>query len=98
MNDIANGLKSENPYCNDLHHLGISVRQGGLTANANMVPRMVNQPSHMSMSVCAVMNCRQTGVMSLKVTTTNGSISDVKLNLEKGGGPMLSIIVSTWRA
>jgi hypothetical protein len=24
-NDIANGLKSENPYCSNLHHLGISV-------------------------------------------------------------------------
>jgi hypothetical protein len=41
----------------------------------------------MSMSVCAVMrNCRQTGVMSLQVTTTNGSISDVKMNLEKVEG------------
>ncbi len=86
MNDIANGLKSENPYCNDLHPLGISVQQGGLTANANVVPRMVNQPPHMSMSLCAVMNCRQTGVMSLQVTTTNGSISDVKMNSEKVEG------------
>jgi hypothetical protein len=34
----------------------------------------------MAMSVCAVMNCRQTGVMSLQVATTNGSISDVKMN------------------
>jgi hypothetical protein len=25
LNDIANGLKSENPYCNNLHHLGIRV-------------------------------------------------------------------------
>jgi hypothetical protein len=37
LNDIANGLKSENPYCNNLHHLGISVWQGGLKANANVV-------------------------------------------------------------
>jgi hypothetical protein len=59
---------------------------------------MVNQPPRMSMSVCAVMNCRHTGVMSLQVTTTNGSISDVKMNSKNGGGPMLSIIVSTWRA
>ncbi len=70
LNDIANGLKSENPYCKDLHHLGISVQQGGLTADANVVPSMANQPPGMSMSVCAVMNCRQTGVMSLQVTTT----------------------------
>ncbi len=51
-----------------------------------MVPRIVNQPPHMSVSVCAVMNCRQTGVMSLQVTTTNGSIWDVKMNLEKVEG------------
>jgi hypothetical protein len=42
-----------------------------------VVPRMVNQPPHMFMGVCVVMNCRQTGVMSLQVTTTHGSISDV---------------------
>ncbi len=92
MNDIANGLKSENPYCNDLHHLGIRVRQGGLTADANVVTRMVNQPPRMSMSVCAVMNCRQTGVMSLQVTTTNGSISDVKMNSEKVEGLCYSLL------
>jgi hypothetical protein len=43
---------------------------------------MVDQPPRMAMSVCAVMNCRRTGVMSLQVTTTSGSISDVKMNLE----------------
>jgi hypothetical protein len=51
-----------------------------------VVPKLVNQPPRMSMSVCAVMNCRQTGVMSLQVITTNGSISDVKMNLEKVEG------------
>jgi hypothetical protein len=86
LNDIANELKSENPYCNNLHHPGISVRQGGLTADANKVPRMVNHAPRMWMTVCAVMNCRQTGVMSLQVTTTNGSISDVEMNLEKVEG------------
>jgi hypothetical protein len=43
---------------------------------------MVDQPPRMAMSVCAVMNYRWTGVMSLQVTTTNGSISDVKMNSE----------------
>ena len=43
---------------------------------------MVDQPPRMAMSVCAVMNCRQTGVMSLQVTTTNGCKSDVKMNSE----------------
>ncbi len=47
-----------------------------------MVPRTVDQPPRMAMSVCAVMSCRRTGVMSLQVTTTNGSTSDVKMNLE----------------
>jgi hypothetical protein len=60
--DIANGLKSETLYCNNLHHLGIRVQQGGLTADANVFPRMVNLPPHMSLSVCAVMNCRQSSV------------------------------------
>jgi hypothetical protein len=32
------------------------------------------------------MNCRQTGAISLLVTTTNGSISDVKMNSEKVEG------------
>ncbi len=41
-NDTGNGLKNENPYCKDLQQLGISVRQGGLTADANVVPRMVD--------------------------------------------------------
>ncbi len=86
MNDIGNGLKNENPYCKDLQQLEICVRQGGLTADANVVPRMVDQPPRMAMSVCDVMNCRWTGVMSLQVTTTNGSISDVKMNLERVEG------------
>jgi hypothetical protein len=83
-------IKNENPYWKDLQQLGIRVQQGGLTADANVAPRMIDQPPCMAMSVCAVMNCRWTGVMSLQVTTTNGSISDVIR--------MLSIIVSTWRA
>ncbi len=49
---------------------------------ANVVPRMVDQPPRMAMSACAIMNCRWTGVMSLQVTTTNSSISDVKMNSE----------------
>ncbi len=61
---------------------GTCLTRCGLTADANVVPRMVDQPPRMAMSVCAVMNCRQTSVMSLQVTTTNGSISDVKMNSE----------------
>ncbi len=47
---------------------------------------MVDQPPHMTMSVCAILNCRRTGVTSLQVTAANGSISDVKMNLEKVEG------------
>jgi hypothetical protein len=43
---------------------------------------MVDQPPLMAMSVCAVTNCRRTGVISLQGTTTNGSILDVKINSE----------------
>ncbi len=70
-----------------LQQLGIRVRQGCLTADANVVPRIVDQPPRMAMSECAVMNCRWTGVMSLQVTTSNGSISDVKMNSEHVQGP-----------
>ncbi len=65
LNDIGNALKNENPYCKNLQQPGIHVRQGGLTADANVVPRMVDQPPRMAMSVCAVMNWRWTAVMSL---------------------------------
>jgi hypothetical protein len=51
LNDIGNGLKNKNPYCKDLQQLGIHFQQGGLTADANVVPRMVDQPPHMAMSV-----------------------------------------------
>ncbi len=91
LNDKADGLKHENLYCIDLHHLGLSVPQGDLTADANVIPQMVDQPPHMTMSVCAVLNCRQTGVTSLQMTTTNGSISDVKMNSEKVEGPCFPI-------
>jgi hypothetical protein len=60
LNDKGNGLKNENPYCKDLQQLGIRVQQGGLTADDNVVPRMVDQPPRMAMSVCAVMNCTRT--------------------------------------
>jgi hypothetical protein len=43
---------------------------------------MVDQPPRMAMSACAVMNCRWADVMSMQVTTTNGSISDVNMNSE----------------
>jgi hypothetical protein len=43
------------------------------------------------MHVCAVLNCRRTGVTTLQVTTTNGSIR-CENEFRKGGRPMFSII------
>jgi hypothetical protein len=54
------------------------------TTGIKVIPRMVDQTP--LMSICAIMNCRQTSFTSLHVTTTNGSISDVKVNLEKVKG------------
>ncbi len=55
---------------------------------------MVDQPPHMAMSVCAVINCRQTGVMSLQVTIPIGSISYVKMNSEHVEGLCYSLLFS----
>ncbi len=81
LNDIAEGLKCENPYCMELHQLGLSVQQGVLSASINIIPRMVNQSAFRTIYV--VTNCRETGVTTLNVTTTNASILEVKMNSEK---------------
>ncbi len=60
------------------------VQQGHLTGGINVIPRMVDQFA--ILTIHTVMNCRQTGATSLSVTTANGSISDVKMNLEKMEG------------
>ncbi len=60
-----------------------------------MVPRMVDQPPSMAVTVCAVMNCRQTGVMSLQVTTTHCSISGVKMNSKKVEGLCYPLLFHT---
>jgi hypothetical protein len=71
-NDIAEGLKHENPYCMELRQSGLSVGQGVLSAGINVIPRMVDQSAFRTIHV--VTNYRQTGVTTLNVTTTNGSI------------------------
>jgi hypothetical protein len=76
LNDIADGLKHRNPYCMELPKLGLSVQAG-----VNIIPRMVDQSAFKTMY--AVTNCRQTGFTTLNVTSTNGSILDMKLNSEK---------------
>jgi hypothetical protein len=74
LNIIANGLKHENPYCEDLQNLGICVREGSLSPDDNGVPiRMVDQPARKSMTILSAMNCRWTGSTKLQVTTTDGA-------------------------
>jgi hypothetical protein len=75
LNDITKGLKRENPHCMELHQLGLSVQQGVLLAGVNLIPRMVDQSAFRT--IYAGMNCRKTGVTTLNMTTTNGSILDV---------------------
>jgi hypothetical protein len=65
----------------ELSQFGSSVQQGHLLANVNIIPRMVDQSAFTP--IYAVMNCRQTVATTLNVTTTNGSISDVKMNSER---------------
>ncbi len=84
LNDIADGLNRENPYCMELCQLGLRVQEGHLTGGVNVTPMMVDQSA--LLTVYTVMNCRQIGVTSLNLTTTNGSISDVKVNSEKVEG------------
>jgi hypothetical protein len=82
LNIIANGLKRENPYCKDLQNLGMRVREGILIPDANVFPRMADQPAWKSMTILSVMNCRWTGTTTLQVTTTDGSISNVSIDSE----------------
>ena len=79
LNVIANGLKRENRYCKELQNLGIRVRDGSLIPDASVVPTMVDQPANKSLTILSVMNCRRTGTMTLQVTTTDGSISNVSM-------------------
>jgi hypothetical protein len=80
LNIIANGLQRENRYCKELQNLGIRVREGSLIPDANVVPTMVDQPAHKPLTKLSVMNCRRTGSMTLQVTTTDGSISNVSMD------------------
>ena len=43
---------------------------------------VADQPARKSKTVLSVINCRLTGSMTLQVTTTDGSISYVSINLD----------------
>jgi hypothetical protein len=82
LNIIANGLKRENPYYKDLQNLGMRVHEGILIPDDNVFPRMADQPAQKSITILSVMNCRQTGITTLQVTMTDGSISNVSMDYE----------------
>ncbi len=82
LSNICKGLGNENPYCIDLHFLGVEAQQHA--AGINVVPRMVHQVQHFD--VCSVINNRQTGTMTLQVKTHINSMSDINMNSEKVEG------------
>jgi hypothetical protein len=71
-NIIFKGLKNENPYCNDLHFLGVEAQ--ARAEGINVVPRMVGQVQHFD--VCSVGNNTQTRAMTLQVKTHTNSVSE----------------------
>ncbi len=82
LSNICKGLRNENPYCIDLHFLGVEAWQ--CAEGINVVPRMVHQVQHFD--VCSVVNNRQTGAMKLQVKTPTNSVSDINMDLEKVEG------------
>jgi hypothetical protein len=70
LSNICEGLRNDNPYCIDLHFLGVKARQHA--EGINVVPRMVHQVQHVD--VCSVVNNRQTGAMTLQVKTYTNSV------------------------
>jgi hypothetical protein len=79
LSNICNGLRNENPYCVDLHFLGVDAWQ--CAEGINVVPRMEHQIQHFD--VCSVVNNRQTGAMTLQVKTHTKSVSDINMDSEK---------------
>jgi hypothetical protein len=73
LSNICEGLRNENPYCIDLHFLGVETRQRA--EGINVVPSMEDQVQHFD--VCSVVNNRQTGALTLQVKTHNNSVSDI---------------------
>ncbi len=60
LSNICEGLRNENPYCIDLHFLGVEAQQHA--EGIIVVPRMVHQVQHFD--VCSVVNNRQTGAVT----------------------------------
>jgi hypothetical protein len=62
LSNICKGLRNENPYCIDLHFLGVEAWQRA--EGINVVPRMVHQVQHFD--ECSVVNNRQSGTLTLQ--------------------------------
>ncbi len=75
MSNIWEGLRNENPYCVDLHFLGVEAWQ--CAEGINVVPRMVDQVQHFD--VCSVVNNRQTRAMTLQVKMHTNSVPDTNM-------------------
>jgi hypothetical protein len=82
LSNICEGLRNENPYCIDLHFLGVKAWQRA--EGINVVPRMVHQVQHFD--VCSVVNNRKTGAMTLQVKTHTNIVSDINMDSKKVKG------------
>jgi hypothetical protein len=82
--DICEGLREENPYCNELRFLGAAAQERA--ESIAVIPRMPDQLSHPHFNVCSVMNNRQTGEMRLQVETHTNRVSNICLDSEKVEG------------
>ena len=79
LEEIALGLRTVNPYCQQLRMLGAEARA---RADGNaVIPRMPDQQDHWT--VCSVINNRQNGSMVIQMQTRNNSISSISMDSEK---------------
>ena len=76
LEQIGSGLRTLNPYCQELRMLGAEARA---RADGNaVIPRMPNQKDHWT--VCAVVNNRQNGSMVIQMQTRNNNISSIAMD------------------
>ena len=73
---LREGLKANNPYCQNLQQIGIAARAWQIDSNRiiNVIPTMPHQERHLD--VCSVINTRQNDHLVLGVRATDGSDLD----------------------
>jgi len=76
LSTLREGLKANNPYCQNLQQIGIAARawQTDSNRNINVIPTMPHQERHLD--VCSVINTRQNNHLVLGVRATDGSDLD----------------------